>query len=78
MLNQISVAAGRKKWFLPVPIALLKFAAALFDWLPFFPVTGDQLAMLAEGNVADPADLELLIGRKPRSFNAANLAYLRH
>jgi len=27
----------------------------VFDWLPVFPVTRDQLTMLAEGNTADPS-----------------------
>jgi len=78
MLKEITTAVDRRKWILPVPIVLLKFAASLFEWLPFFPVTRDQLTMLAEGNIADPADLESLIGRKPLDFTAVNLAYLRH
>jgi NADH dehydrogenase len=76
MLRLIGVAVNRKKWFLPLPIGVMKFGATLFDWLPFFPVTRDQLTMLAEGNTADPADLERLIGREPRGFTAARLSYL--
>jgi uncharacterized protein YbjT (DUF2867 family) len=77
MLRRIAQAAGRSKWILPMPIGLMKFAATLFDWLPFFPVTRDQLTMLAEGNIGDPSDLAALIGREPRAFLPANLAYLR-
>jgi len=55
---------------------LMRIGATLFDWLPFFPVTRDQLTMLAEGNVADPAIVKNLIGREPAAFSARNLHYL--
>ena len=78
MLRRIARTVGRKKWILPMPIGIMKLAAALLDWLPFFPVTRDQLTMLAEGNTADPAALAQLIGRQPKAFNEAHLAYLRN
>jgi NADH dehydrogenase len=77
MLRRIAQTVGRNKWILPMPIGLMKIAATLFGWLPFFPVTRDQLTMLAEGNIGDPADLASLIGREPRAFVPPNLAYLR-
>jgi len=77
VLQRIAQAAGRNKWILPMPIGLMKIAATLFGWLPFFPVTRDQLTMLAEGNIGDPSELTTLIGREPRAFVPANLAYLR-
>ena len=55
----------------------MKIGAALFDWLPFFPVTRDQLTMLAEGNTVDPDSLRDLIGRDPEPFLPKNLEYLR-
>jgi NADH dehydrogenase len=76
MLQRIARRVGRDKWILPMPIGLMKVAAAALDWLPFFPVTRDQLTMLASGNTAEPKQLESLIGRKPRSFDAENLGYL--
>jgi NADH dehydrogenase len=54
MLRRIAAAVGKRKLVLPMPIGLMKFGATLLDWLPFFPVTRDQLAMLAEGNYAGP------------------------
>jgi len=77
MIHTIAEAVGRKKWILPCPIALMKLAATLFGWLPIFPVTRDQLTMLAEGNTADVAVLESLIRRAPLRFEPENLAYLR-
>ncbi len=77
MLRRIAAAVDKKKIVLPMPIGFMRIAAALFDWLPFFPVTGDQLTMLAEGNVARPGELQSLIGREPAGFTVANLGYLK-
>jgi len=78
MLRRIAAAVGKQKIILPMPIAVMKFGAALFDWLAFFPATRDQLTMLAEGNTADPAILTRLIDREPTAFDVASLAYLSH
>ena len=76
MVQRVATAVGRRKWMLPIPVGLMRFGATLFDWLPFFPATRDQLTMLAEGNVADSADLETLINRAPTAFVPGNLSYL--
>lgn len=76
MLERIAAAVGKRKIILPMPINAMKLGAALFDWLPFFPATRDQLTMLAEGNTADPGVMSKLIGRDPLIFDAANLNYL--
>jgi uncharacterized protein YbjT (DUF2867 family) len=76
MLERIAAAAGKRKIILPMPIAAMKLGATLFDWLPFFPATRDQLTMLAEGNTASPKALESLIQRLPEPFSPANLSYL--
>jgi len=61
---------------LPVLVVLMKIGATLFDWLPFFPVTRDQLTMLSEGSTADPSIIEFLIGRPPPAFMLDKLSYL--
>lgn len=76
MLQRVAASAGRRKLILPMPIGLMKLGAAALDWLPFFPVTRDQLTMLEEGNTAPPGALEALIGRPARAFSADNLEYL--
>lgn len=76
MVRRIAAASGRSKLLLPMPLWVMKFGATLFDWLPFYPVTRDQLTMLEEGNTASAAPLEDLIGTAPRAFDAAQLAYL--
>ena len=78
MIGRVAKAVGSDKWVLPVPVGLMKIGATLFDWLPFFPVTRDQLTMLAEGNTADPSIVASLIGRSPVAFTPENLSYLRH
>ena len=76
MIRRIAAATGKRKIILPMPIAVMRIGATLLDWLPFFPVTRDQLTMLAEGNVADADALRTLIGRQPLAFTVENLAYL--
>ena len=76
MIQRIAAATGRKKWLVPVPITAMKLAASLFDWLPFFPVTRDQLSMLAEGNIAKPETIESLTGSAPLDFSPGHLDYL--
>ena len=77
MLERIAEATGHRKLFVPVPISLMKLPAAVFGRFSFFPVSTDQLSMLAEGNVVPADNLRALIGREPLRFEPANLAYLR-
>jgi NADH dehydrogenase len=77
MIVRVAEAAGKRKSLLPVHIGLMKFAARLFDWMPMFPATKDQLTMLAEGNAADPHELESVTGRPPKAFTPENMPYLR-
>jgi NADH dehydrogenase len=76
MLSRIAAAAGKRKLQLPMPIAVMRFGAWLFDWLPFFPVTRDQLTMLQQGNVCDVKALQGLIGRPATSFATDSLDYI--
>ena len=77
MVQRVAAAVGKKKTVLPVPIGLMKLGATMLDWLPAFPVTRDQLVMLAQGNTAPTEALKKLIGNTPRAFDSENLAYLR-
>ena len=76
MIRCVTVATGRKKLIIPMPTGIMKLAALFLDWLPFFPVTRDQLTMLEEGNVADASELQKILGREPRFFNGETLQYL--
>lgn len=77
MLRQVAAAAGKKKALLPVPLWVMRIGATLFDWLPFYPVTRDQLTMLQEGNTGTADALESLTGRRAKAFTAESLHYLR-
>lgn len=77
MIRRVARSVKKDKWIVPMPVAFMRLAAMLFDWLPIFPVTRDQLTMLAEGNTADPDVLRALIGRPPKTFVPENLAYLQ-
>lgn len=76
MLERIAAAVGTRKLIIPMPIGLMRVGATLLDWLPFFPVTRDQLTMLEQNNTCDSALLESLLGKTPMAFAAENLLYL--
>ena len=76
MIRRIGVAVDRPKWIIPMPIAFMKIAALLFDWLPFFPVTRDQLTMLAENNIASDAIARRYLPHEPQHFSMPALSYL--
>lgn len=76
ILERISKAAGKSKFSLTMPLSLMRVGATMLDWLPFYPVTRDQLTMLEEGNTAPPDALQDLIGRSARPMTPKALAYL--
>ncbi|WP_309121134.1 NAD-dependent epimerase/dehydratase family protein [Paenibacillus sp.] len=52
MLRDIGAAIGRRRIALVhAPLWLMKPAVRLFERFPFFPITGNQLAMLLEENI---------------------------
>lgn len=76
MIRRIASAAGKRKIILPMPLWIMRIGATLFDWLPFYPITRDQLTMLEEGNTAPSEPLESMIGRSATPFSPAALDYL--
>ena len=77
LVRRVAAAADKSKILLPVPLPLMRIGATLFDWLPFYPVTRDQLTMLEEGNTGTAAALEGLIGRRAQAFSTNSLRYLQ-
>jgi NADH dehydrogenase len=77
MIRRVGRSVGKSKIVLPMPIALMRVAATVLDWLPAFPVTRDQLTMLEQGNVCSDDDLRALAGGEPVAFEPGNLGYLK-
>jgi NADH dehydrogenase len=73
---RVAGAVNRRKIILTMPMWVMRTGATLFDWLPFYPVTRDQLTMLEEGNTAAVDPLEKLIGRPARPMSSDTLSYL--
>lgn len=77
MVRRVAAASEKSKILLPMPLWIMRVGATLFDWLPFYPVTRDQLTMLKEGNTGTAAVLQGLIGRPARVLSTESLQYLR-
>lgn len=77
MVRRVAAASQKSKILLPMPLWIMRIGATLFDWLPFYPVTKDQLTMLEEGNTGTAAVLEGLIGRPAKALSTESLHYLR-
>lgn len=76
IVKRVARATGRNKWVVPAPLSLVKIPVSLLQWIPGFPVTTDQLDMLADGNAAPVNDLESLLRRPARAFSIDALQYL--
>tara|TARA_B100001142_G_scaffold317546_1_gene358618 strand:+ start:2653 stop:3576 length:924 start_codon:yes stop_codon:yes gene_type:complete len=76
ILKCIAATTKKNKIFIPVPIVIMKLLARLFQWLPFFPVTFEQLQMLEENNIADKDELIKLIKRESRALTQDSIDYL--
>jgi NADH dehydrogenase len=66
LLDMIGRAIGRRRVRkMTVPIGLVRPAARMLQFLPTFPVTPDQLLMLEEDNICDPAPFLSTFGLQP-------------
>ncbi len=67
ILDQIGAALGRahvRK--IHVPLGPVKLMTRALGWLPFYPVSADQIAMLEEESVADPTPFFSELGITPQ------------
>jgi uncharacterized protein YbjT (DUF2867 family) len=57
LFERIRQVLGARRATMHIPVGLMRFGATLTDWLPFAPITRDQLKMLVEGGdqVCDPS-----------------------
>jgi len=77
IIATIAAASGKdNKLTVPAPVGVMRAAASLLDRFEWFPVTGEQLQMLMEGNVCDGSEAWRLFGIEPKRFSVENLRYL--
>ena len=77
-LRAIGRAAGHPRPLVHVPLALVRAAARVFDWVgPLAPVTSDQLHMLVEGSATPANAIESTFGIRPLPFEEGLTRYLR-
>ncbi|MDH3469457.1 MAG: NAD(P)H-binding protein [Gammaproteobacteria bacterium] len=76
IIRLLGKVMGRSKLTLPAPTLLLRPLASLLERFEFFPVTGDQLTMLMEGNTCDSTEVFKLFDIQPTGFDEKALAYL--
>ena len=76
MLESIASMCGKKKYKIPVPFNIIKLASLFFDQYNWFPVTRDQLTMLADGNTCDSNEYFLKFNINEIPFDSNSLKYL--
>ncbi|MGH7417734.1 MAG: complex I NDUFA9 subunit family protein [Candidatus Rokuibacteriota bacterium] len=71
LLDEIGRALGRPRVRkIHIPLGPVRAVTRAFDWLPFYPVSSDQLIMLEEESVTDPSRFFADLGMKPEPLPA--------
>jgi uncharacterized protein YbjT (DUF2867 family) len=71
LLAEIGRALGRPRVRkIHIPLGPVRAITRAFDWLPFYPVSSDQLIMLEEESVTDPSRFFADLGIKPEPLPA--------
>jgi len=71
LLDEIARALGRARARkIHVPLGPVHLMTRLLEWLPFYPVSSDQLTMLEEESVADPSRFFGDLGLEPEPLPA--------
>lgn len=76
ILHAIADAIHKKLHIVHVPMGLMQNVASLMEWLPFFPITRDQLVMLEEENVCNERPFVEEFGIEPLHFKEGIARYL--
>lgn len=67
LLDEIGRAVGRPRVRkMHVPLAPVRGLTHALDWLPFYPLSSDQLVMLEEESVTDPSRFFAELGLEPQ------------
>lgn len=76
LLDTIGRVLGKQRVSkLPNPLCIMKLVVPLLQWLPFFPITMDQILMLVEENICDEKWRETF-GFEPERFETGIAKYL--
>jgi uncharacterized protein YbjT (DUF2867 family) len=71
LLDEIGRCLGRSRVRkIRVPLGPVKAITRALDWLPYYPVSADQLTMLEEESVGDPSRFFADLGVKPEPLEA--------
>jgi NADH dehydrogenase len=67
LYERIKRVLGARRATMHIPVGVMRFGATLTDWLPFAPISRDQLKMLVEGGdqVCDPTPAMETFGIRP-------------
>ena len=76
ILRTIAGVTGRRLLAVPAPAWAVKVVAGLFERIPDFPITRDQITMLMEGNTCDASETFRRFQIQPQRFDAVTLRYL--
>jgi len=76
MLKTVTNVLNKRKLYLPVPISIMQFIAAIFDRINLLPITATQIKMLKEDNICDSTDLFAEYDIHPIGFNSDSINYL--
>jgi NADH dehydrogenase len=68
LLKEIKAASGSRGLVVYMPKWMVRVAAFLLGWLPFFPATNPSLTMLFAGNTCPEADWTQVLGIDPVPF----------
>jgi NADH dehydrogenase len=71
LLDEIGRALGRPRVRkIHIPLGPVRAMTRVLDWLPFYPVSSDQIIMLEEESVTDPSRFFADLGMKPEPLPA--------
>jgi uncharacterized protein YbjT (DUF2867 family) len=71
LLDEIGRALGRPRVRkLHVPLGPVRVLTRALDWLPFYPLSTDQITMLEEESVTEPARFFAELGLEPEPLAA--------
>lgn len=77
MVETLSRVLGRRKPAFTIPMGIMKLGALVFETvLSSPPVTTDQLRLLEQDNISDPASVEKNFGFVPMQYEAALREFL--